>query len=86
LTQPFRESDNLSREKAMNFYFKLHNNYYCLDGFRPLQNDIWLERILFVDGNIEYTEDYRSISIPFCLGELIKAFGEMFAKSKRQGF
>lgn len=49
----------------MNFYFKYENNYYALDG--ASLTDIFLERIIFVDGRIEYTEDYLRLSIFFVL-------------------
>ncbi len=67
----------------MNFYFKLENNFYCLDGFRPLLNEIYLERILFVDGEIVYTEDYHSVSIAFFFGELFDSLRQMWRKSRK---
>jgi hypothetical protein len=43
------------------FLFKIKNNYYCFDGVTL--TTIYLERVIFLGGDIVYSGDYDSIPI-----------------------
>lgn len=66
----------------MNFYIKYENNYYALDGLSL--TEVFLERILFVEGEVEYTEDYRSVGVLFVLKWLFMQLSSAYHKELKR--
>lgn len=66
----------------MSFLFQHNNNIYVLDGIS--RNTVWLERIIFEDDEIIYTEDYLGFPLNKFLKDLSQELLAFWEKEKEK--